>query len=234
MDGSQTSYEKALSNYMFQDQVEKSFTDKVLNREDNKRLQELMKQTDLDEDDIHEILHLISTTGNKLANFNDWDRYLLGKDFAWIREFGTHCVNVMNWELETKQKIQAIEDLMGNQIQDPQKAKPNPNDHDAIADLIDGLGSKAKKPDLDSDAVMKKYVILNQTLETIQRIKQDVIHNFKFMVDVFDYLSSSTLSLGAAAFDKLTSARFEYHYPNMDQMGDQQPKKSFSLNLRRK
>ena len=208
---------------MFQDQVEKSFTDKVLNREDNRRLQELMKKSSLTEDDVHEILHIISTTGNKLANFNDWDRYLLGKDFAWIREFGTHCVNVVNWEDETSEKIKAVEKLLDYNDKDFSK-----NPHDAIAKVIDNNIIKTNELD-------EKLKVLNETLETIKTIKQDVIHNFKFMVDVFDYLSSSTLSLGAAAFDKLTSARFEYHYPDMDNFNNQQqPRKGFNLSLRGK
>jgi hypothetical protein len=75
--------------------------------------------------------------------------------------------------------------------------------------------------------------VLNETLEIIQQIKQDVTHNFKFIVDVFNYLSSSTLSLSAAAFDKLTSARFEYHYPDVERYNESmQPKSRFNFNLR--
>jgi hypothetical protein len=129
-----SNYEKTLSNMMFQEQVEKSFTDKVLNRDDNKRLQQLMKQKTLSEDDIHEILHLISTVGNKLVNFNDWDRYLLGKAFAWIREFGTHCINVMNWEKETTIKIKTADKLLEIAQSDEMKKKVI---HDEISEYIE-------------------------------------------------------------------------------------------------
>lgn len=221
-----TSYEKALSNVMFQERFEKSFTDKLLNKDDNKRLQQLMKKSDLNEDEIHEILHLISTTGNKLVNFNDWDRYLLGKDFAWVREFATQCVNIMNWEEETEQKIEAIEELLT-----PSEVDKNLDKHDLIVNIIDNI--EEEKSSFDENHLLYKLKVLNETLEIIKRIKQDFIHNFKFMVDVFNYLSSSTLSLGAAAFDKLSTNSFEYHYPEIDHFqGQQQPRSRFNFNLR--
>jgi len=48
-------------------------------------------------------------------------------------------------------------------------------------------------------------------------------------------LSSSTLSLRGAAFDKLTTSRFEYHYPNMENQQMAQPGSSsrFNFNIRK-
>lgn len=217
------SYEQSLAQHVFKKNAEKTFVDKVLNRQDNQRINELMKKKDLSEDDIHEILHLVSTINNKLANFDDWDRYLLGKDFAWIREFATHCVSVLNWETELKNKKKDLEKFLFD--------SPNDKDltHEDIAKRID-------KNIISNEKELKRYNVIMETIETVTRIQKETVSNFKFMVDVFNYLSSSTLSLSGAAFDKLTTSRFEYHYPGMENqnmMNQPSSTSRFNFNMRR-
>lgn len=106
-----SSYESYLNQYLYSGNTEKSFVDKVLNRKDSERLQKLMKKDDLTRNDLLEILYIISGTNVKLVNYNDWDRYLLGKDFAWIRDFATLCESVIEWNNEVKKEIEEIEEL---------------------------------------------------------------------------------------------------------------------------
>lgn len=157
-------FERNLSPMLFAKDQEKTFIDKVLDRKDSERLSELMRKEELDRTELLELLYLIVSIPTKLVNYNDWDRYLLGKFLSWIRDFCTL--------------------------------------HESLLDYI-----KLFEDDKESD--------IYKTLNTIR--KHDS-HNLKFLIDIFLYLSNSTLSLGATAFDTLSKNRFEYAYPNQGYM----------------
>ena len=76
-----------LNKYVFSKQSEKTWIDKVLDRQDVERVRELMRKEDLSRDELLELLYLLAGAELKLVNFGEWDRYLLGKYFAWIRDF---------------------------------------------------------------------------------------------------------------------------------------------------
>jgi len=76
-----------LNKYVFSQSAEKTWIDKVLDRQDVERVRELMRKDDLSRDELLELLYLLAGNELKLVNFGDWDRYLLGKYFAWIRDF---------------------------------------------------------------------------------------------------------------------------------------------------
>lgn len=48
--------------------------------------------------------------------------------------------------------------------------------------------------------------------ETFEQIRKIMIHNTKFLIDVFLYLSRSTLSINAKAFEEFLKQKFEYEY----------------------
>ena len=160
------SYESYLRNYIHRPDVEKTFIDKVLGRQDAERLKELMAKSELTRNDLTELLYLLTSVNLKLVNFNEWDRYLLGKFYAWIRDFVTLCEDIIDYE---------------DDINDPTK----------------GLISNT------TDTQLKNI---------IERVRKHDIHNCKFLIDVFLYLSNSTLSIGGSGFDTLTTSKFEYDY----------------------
>lgn len=144
---------------------EKAYTDKLLGRKDVERLAQLMKKETLERSDVLELLYMLSAVEIKLSNLGDWDRYLLGKFYAWIRDFVNVAEVLYDWE------------------------------------------DKVKKGDLGPE--LKNDEEVTQMMDNIQVLW---VHNIKFLVDIFLYLSRSTLSLGMSAFDALSKMRYEYDY----------------------
>jgi len=66
---------------------EQTFTDKILSKRVIQKLEGYMKKEELTREDLLEILYLLTSEEIKLLAFSEWDRYLLGKFFAWIRDF---------------------------------------------------------------------------------------------------------------------------------------------------
>jgi hypothetical protein len=87
-----------LNALLYKSEMEKTFIDKILDRQDYGRLQEIMKKEDLTSDDLSELLYLVAGIGVKLANYSEWDRYLLGKFYAWIRDFVTLCNEIVEYK----------------------------------------------------------------------------------------------------------------------------------------
>jgi hypothetical protein len=161
------SYEAMLNRYAYRVDAEKTFIDKILGRQDSNRLQQLMQSQEIDREDIAELTFLIASINSKLVNFNDWDRYLLGKFYAWIDDFGTLCQEIINYETDCNNKnVGLIREDVGEQL---------------------------------------KFIL--------DRVKKHNLHNYKFLVGVFLYLSNSTLSISGVGFDTLTTSKFEYSYP---------------------
>ena len=111
------SYEKTLSRYVFSQQSEKTWIDKILDRQDVEKIRDLMKKEDLGREELLELLYLLAGNELKLVNLGDWDRYLLGKYFAWIRDFVSVAelifdyledLNKENYDEETKKAIDNV------------------------------------------------------------------------------------------------------------------------------
>lgn len=147
---------------------EKTYTDKLLARKEVTEIQALIKKEDLTRSELLEMLYLLSSSEIKLANFGDWDRYLLGKFLAWIRDF----VSMAEILYDYKEKYDKI------------------NEKD-----------KTKK---------------NITKNLMENNRKFMLHNIKFLVDIYLYLSRSTLSLSMSAFEILSTSRYEYAYPTME------------------
>ncbi|WP_456477608.1 hypothetical protein [Geoglobus ahangari] len=91
-----------LNKYIFPHQAEKTWIDKILDRQDVERIRELMRKEELSRDDLLELLYLMAGNEIKLVNFGEWDRYLLGKYFAWIRDFVSLAETIFDYIDETK------------------------------------------------------------------------------------------------------------------------------------
>lgn len=93
------SFENILGQRLLQHQTaEKSYTDKLLARKEVTQMQDLIKKDDLTRSELLELLYLLSSSEVKLANFGDYDRYLLGKFIAWIRDFVSFCEGVYDYK----------------------------------------------------------------------------------------------------------------------------------------
>ena len=111
---SQPVYDSTLNTLLYKSEMEKTFVDKVLDRQDYGRLQELMKKEDLESEDLSELLYLIGGIGVKLANYSEWDRYLLGKFYAWIRDFVTLCNEIVEYKKDAENPEKGL--IVGQEI----------------------------------------------------------------------------------------------------------------------
>lgn len=65
------------------------------------------------------------------------------------------------------------------------------------------------------DEEFKDLAVKIEVLEIVREINKYLLHNLKFLISVFLLVSNTTLSLDGAAFETLTTSRFEYSYPVM-------------------
>lgn len=82
----------------------------------------------------------------------------------------------------------------------------------------------------------KKYfnTFTEEEKETIEEIRKIMIHNTKFLIDVFLFLSRSTLSIYAKAFEEFLKQKFEYEYKQPELMKPHEEKREFKfIGLRR-
>jgi hypothetical protein len=80
------SYESMLGQYAFRAPSEKTFIDKLLSRKEVDALQNLIEKPDLTRQDLLKLLYMLTGAELKLSNLGDYDRYLLGKYFTWVRD----------------------------------------------------------------------------------------------------------------------------------------------------
>lgn len=79
--------EKQLQQGIFNRDVERSFADKVLARQDVDHIRTLMRKHRLSRADLLELQYMCLSTESKLLNYGEWDRYVLLKFFVWVREY---------------------------------------------------------------------------------------------------------------------------------------------------
>lgn len=159
-------YEANLGQYLYGGVQEKTFIDKTLARSDVEEIKDIMQKEDLTRQDLLKMLYLLSGSEIKLVNFGDFERYLQGKFYAWIRDF-----------------VASAETLY----------------------------------DIREDVAKGKIKVNEHTKKMLENIRVKMLHNIKFLCDVYLYLSRSTLSLEATAFDTITKNRYEYYYPGGQQ-----------------
>lgn len=79
------------------------------------------------------------------------------------------------------------------------------------------------------DEDFKDKYLKEETIDIIKEVNKYLSHNLKFLISVFLLLSNTTLSLDGAAFETLTTSRFEYSYPVMPLPQPQEKKNVFSM-----
>jgi hypothetical protein len=185
-----TTFEQLLGQQLFQQRTaEKTYTDKLLSRQDISHIQILVRKEDLTRSELLDLLYMLSSSEIKLANFNDWDRYLLGKFLAWIRDFVSICEILYDY----KEKYEP-----GEKKKSDSKEKENPDE---------------PKAELDEE-----FTDIQDIAKLMENCRKFMLHNIKFLVDIFLYLSRSTLSLSMSAFEILSTSRYEYAYPGMENL----------------
>lgn len=83
----QRTIEDQLQKAIYTGNLERTNFDKVLSKHEMFRLREIMSKESLTIIDISEIQNILVSTEAKLTNFDDWDRYVIGKYFIWVCEY---------------------------------------------------------------------------------------------------------------------------------------------------
>jgi hypothetical protein len=96
------SYESWLGKSAFRQPQEKSFIDKLLGRKEVYALEQLMKKEDLTRSELLDMLYMLTSVELKLANLGEYDRYLLGKYFTWVRDFVALAEFLYDYQSEIK------------------------------------------------------------------------------------------------------------------------------------
>lgn len=188
-----------LSKMLFQGESEKSLVDKLLGRQDADKLHALMQKEPLTRSDIEEILFLMTSIDQKIVNYDEWDRYIIIKLFPWVKDYSTLC---KTWMLYEEQYNQGKFD----------------NDFTKIENFKEEVKVNIKW--LDNKEIVKEETktvkpILEETKRIVAEISKYLQHNLKFLISVFLLVSNSTLSIDGAAFETLTTSRYEYSYPSL-------------------
>lgn len=176
------SFENNLNKGFFNSLAEKSYIDKILAKSEVEEIKEIMQNEKPKRGDIIKLLYLLGGTEIKLVNLEDWDRYVLGKYFAWISDF----TNTYQQYNDVAEHIEVIEQKSTEKINEKNKS---------------------------IDDKLRYYVVTKEMKKMLQNIDKLNMHNTKFIIAIYFYLSRSTLSLGNTGFDTLSSTRFEYAYP---------------------
>lgn len=160
---------------MYGSQIEKTFVDKVLAKEDLEKINEIKAKKDPSKEDLNQLVALVCGMEIKLLNFDRNDQYINGKYYIWVEEI-----------------------------------------HKIVNDVYDYYESKYA----NLDDYEKKQ---------IDDVKYLMIQNLKFACGIFHFMTRSTLSHKAAAFDTLTTTRNEqeYIYGTPPSTGEIQKKKRF-------
>lgn len=97
--------ENQLNAALFQGYGDKSFLDKVFAKEDVTEIKDILKKDELERTDYARLNYLLASTEIKLLNFEESDRYLLGKYLAWIGDFTSAAGILFDYQDEVKTKL---------------------------------------------------------------------------------------------------------------------------------
>lgn len=186
----ESSFYQDLGRNLFKGESEKSLVDKLLGRQDADKVHALMQKEPLTRSDIEEILFLMTSIDQKIVNYNEWDRYVIVKYFPWIKDYSTLCKTWMLYEEQYK-------------------------NGDFDEDFTIEGDIKYVDPNTNKVSTKQGKVVLEEVKKIVYEISKYLQHNLKFLISTFLLLQNSTLSIDGAAFETLTTSRFEYSYPSL-------------------
>lgn len=99
-------FEEAIAQNFVSRDIEKSYVDKLLARNEIEQTKQLVKKARLTRTELLELLYNCTSAESKLCNFSEWERYIILKYFAWLREFAQIAEMIYDNEeiLEKKEK----------------------------------------------------------------------------------------------------------------------------------
>ena len=110
------SFENEYSKYLNSDNPEKTFIDKIMDRQDAEKFISIMKKPELTREDFLELQELVVGIENKLLNLDDHDSWTLGKYIVRINEaidiahmLFDYKKNVEDYNMLNKESIRGLD-----------------------------------------------------------------------------------------------------------------------------
>ena len=187
------SFEQKLQNSLFSKNVEKTYIDKLLAKEDVNKIKELIKKERLNRSELLELLYMCLGTESKLLNLGTWDRYVILKFFVWIREF----IKIAELMYDYREYLEERENTC------------------ITCKGYIKLEMKGKNKCYCTPPV-PIYELSMRTKTMLDNNEKLIEHNAKFLIDLYLNIVRTTLSLGGTGFLELLKNKFEMAYPQAD------------------
>lgn len=82
-----TNFNQQLQQAVYNSNPEKTSQDQILSKQEVLRLRELVGKDSLNQSDINTIQNILVSNEIKMTNFNDREKYVIGKYFIWVSEY---------------------------------------------------------------------------------------------------------------------------------------------------
>lgn len=104
--------------------AERSLVDKALARRNVEKIEDLLRKDEWTREDVKLLLNYLVSDELKLLYLRDWDRYILGKYFVWLREIVRVGEDYYDIEESIKRRIEQLKNkqLTENEDEDARKA----------------------------------------------------------------------------------------------------------------
>jgi len=194
-------FEDKIAEQVFTTSKEKAFTDKVLTLNDVTLSREIQRKEKLSSEDVNDLMTLTSSTESKMLNFGLYDRYIQLKYYVWVREFCNLTLRLMNYI----KKVRAGYHFKNNIIKNRQY-------------LI-----KLNNKKVDWSQFKENLTITDNSKQLLYNCRSLIENSFKSLIDLYNNIGRSSLSVGAKAFDEMLKQKFEMVYtdPNKEQVKEQ-------------
>src|SRR3990172_1150723 len=163
-------FEKSLGQAIYSGTGARAYTDKLMAAEEDSEIKDLIQKDNLDGSDLRRLGYMLASKEQKLVNYDDKERYLLGKYKTWIdRAISLQQTRLRNMIILKSKNVTEITEL----------------------------------------SLKQAYQIHDEDI--------------KKMISLFLYISRSSLSLNAKAFNDLSTNKAETVYQYNQIPGYAQP-----------
>lgn len=85
----QQTFESLLGRNLYAGTNEKTYVDKTLAKDTIADIKTIISKPKLTDSELLELVYYLGSDESKLLNLSDWSRYILLKDFTWVRDFAS-------------------------------------------------------------------------------------------------------------------------------------------------
>lgn len=219
--------EEAIQKSFYNTSQEKSFIDKLLAKNTDDKIADIIKKPVFEREDIASLLHQLASTEAKLLNFGEWDRHIQLKFYVWLREFFRIHEKLFDYRDDFKRKENTCMTCNKPIVTEKDKCKCSTKKIDykynKLAIKINNQRLFLGEPTIRLRKVRIPQLVLDDiTKQIFENNVKLMEHNLRFLVDLYLNIGRTTLSLGGTGILELLKNKFEFAYPSMN-TGTEQP-----------